>query len=253
MAMTEPPPGAGSDPTMLQTSAVRDGDDYLINGTKRFITGAEGAAYTIVMARMEDGSASMFLADMDRPGIRLSRRMESLDSCFAGGHAEMQLENLRVPATDVLGEIGKGFRYAQVRLAPARLTHCMRWLGQARRAHDVALDYVRKREAFGKPLLANQFIQFKLAELQTEVEAIGALLHKTVGLYVAGNDVTQLASMCKLKAARVARDTADPLERRLVNVVEEMVNMIETQRAYEINSKAISSVDGMLKFLNQNI
>ena len=121
---------------MLQTTAVKDGDDYVIHGTKWFITGAEGASYAIIMARMEDGSATMFLADMDQPGITVERSMDALDACFTGGHGVVSFNNLRVPAADVLGEVGQGFRYAQVRLAPARLTHCMRWLGQARRAHD---------------------------------------------------------------------------------------------------------------------
>jgi acyl-CoA dehydrogenase len=163
-AMTEPPPGAGADPSMLQTTAVRDGDEYVINGTKWFITGAEHAAFAIIMARMDDGSATMFLSDMDRPGIRLVRLMESLDSCFTGGHGVVEFENLRIPASDVLGEIGQGFRYAQVRLAPARLTHCMRWLGQARRAHDVALDHARNRQAFGKPLGEHEGVGFMLAD-----------------------------------------------------------------------------------------
>ncbi len=163
-AMTEPAPGAGADPSMLATTAVRDGDDYVINGRKWFITGAEGAAFAIIMARMEDGSASMFLTDMDRPGIRIERLMDAMDSCFTGGHAVMGFENLRVPAADVLGELGKGFKYAQVRLAPARLTHCMRWLGQARRAHDEALAYARERQAFGKPLGEHEGVSFMLAD-----------------------------------------------------------------------------------------
>ena len=95
------------------------------------------------MAKGEDGSATMFLADMDTPGIEIVRAMDSLDSAFAGGHAVVRFNNLRVPAGDILGEPGKGFRYAQVRLAPARLTHCMRWLGAARRAHDIAAHYAR--------------------------------------------------------------------------------------------------------------
>jgi acyl-CoA dehydrogenase len=163
-AMTEPSPGAGADPSMLATTAVRDGDDYLINGLKWFITGAEGADYAIVMARMEDGSATMFLTDMDRPGITLERSMDAMDSCFTGGHGVLRFDSLRVPASDVLGEIGKGFRYAQVRLAPARLTHCMRWLGQARRAHDAALAYTRRRQAFGKPLAEHEGVGFMLAD-----------------------------------------------------------------------------------------
>jgi acyl-CoA dehydrogenase len=163
-AMTEPDPGAGSDPSMLQTTAVRDGDDYVIDGVKWMITGAEGAHYAIVMARMEDGSATMFLTDMDRPGIRLERSLDAMDRCFAGGHGVLRFDKLRVPATDVLGEIGKGFRYAQVRLAPARLTHCMRWLGQARRAHDEAVAYARQRHAFGKPLAEHEGVGFMLAD-----------------------------------------------------------------------------------------
>src|SRR5690606_1133397 len=163
-AMTEPSPGAGADPSMLATTAVRDGDDYLISGTKWFITGAEGAHYAIVMARMEDGSATMFLTDMDRPGIVLERNMDAMDRCFAGGHGVLRFENLRVPAADILGEPGKGFRYAQVRLAPARLTHCMRWLGQARRAHDMAVEYASRRQAFGKPLAEHEGVGFMLAD-----------------------------------------------------------------------------------------
>lgn len=90
--------------------------------------------------------------------------MDAMDACFTGGHGVLRFDNLRVPAADVLGEIGKGFRYAQVRLAPARLTHCMRWLGQARRAHDAALAYVRKRQAFGKPLAEHEGVGFMLAD-----------------------------------------------------------------------------------------
>ena len=167
--MTEPAPGAGSDPSMLQTTAVRDGDHYVINGVKWFITGAEGAAFAIVMARLEDGRATMFLSDMDAPGIVLERQMDSLDSCFVGGHGVVRFDNLRVPATDVLGELGRGFQYAQVRLAPARLTHCMRWLGQARRAHDVATDYARRRQSFGKRLGDHEGVGFMLADNEMDL------------------------------------------------------------------------------------
>jgi acyl-CoA dehydrogenase len=162
--MTEPSPGAGSDPGMLQTQAVRDGDAFVINGVKWFITGADGAAFAIIMARMGDGSATMFLSDMDAPGINVERTMESLDRCFPGGHCVVRFENLRVPASAVLGEVGEGLRYAQVRLAPARLTHCMRWLGAARRAHDEALGYARQREAFGKKLGEHEGVGFMLAD-----------------------------------------------------------------------------------------
>ncbi|WP_439639321.1 acyl-CoA dehydrogenase family protein [Nevskia sp.] len=163
-AMTEPAPGAGSDPSMLQTTAIRDGDHYRITGSKWLITGAEGAAFAIIMARLEDGRATMFLADMAQPAIVIERQMDSLDRCFAGGHCVVHFNDLRVPASDVLGEVGEGFRYAQVRLAPARLTHCMRWLGAARRAHDVALDYARRRQAFGKRLGDHEGVGFMLAD-----------------------------------------------------------------------------------------
>jgi acyl-CoA dehydrogenase len=173
--MTEPAPGAGADPSLLNTTAVRDGDDYLINGLKWLITGADGADYAIIMARMEDGSATMFLSDMNREGIRLVRNLDAMDSCFSGGHGVVEFKNLRIPATDVLGEIGKGFRYAQIRLAPARLTHCMRWLGQARRAHDLALDYVSKRVAFGKPLVEHEGVGFMIAD--NDMDLMTARLH----------------------------------------------------------------------------
>lgn len=174
-AMTEPAPGAGSDPGMLSTTAVKDGDDYIVNGIKWFITGATGADYAIVMARMEDGTASMFLTDMSREGIHVVRQMNAMDSCFTGGHGVVEFSNVRIPAIDVLGEIGRGFQYAQVRLAPARLTHCMRWLGQARRAHDIATEYARRRHAFGKALGQHEGVGFMLADNDIDLQT--ARLH----------------------------------------------------------------------------
>ncbi len=163
-AMTEPSPGAGSDPSMLSTTATKDGDDYIINGTKWFITGADGADFVIIMARLDDGSATMFLSDMNAPGIELLRNMDALDSCFTGGHGVLQFTNLRIPANQILGELGKGFKNAQVRLAPARLTHCMRWLGQARRAQDIAIAYAKRRQAFGKTLGDHEGVGFMIAD-----------------------------------------------------------------------------------------
>lgn len=174
-AMTEPAPGAGADPSMMQTTAVKDGDHYVINGDKWFITGAEGASVAIIMAKMEDGTATMFLSDMHAAGIEYVRTMDAMDACFTGGHGVLKFNNLRVHESSVLGEIGKGFRYAQVRLAPARLTHCMRWLGQARRTHDIALDYARKRQAFGVQLGAHEGVSFMLAD--NEMDLHTARLH----------------------------------------------------------------------------
>src|ERR1700736_5464806 len=148
--MTEPAPGAGADPSMLLTTARRDGDEFVIDGRKWLITGAVGADLGIVMARNESdvggpAGATMFLTPMSAPGIHIERVLDTLDQYMTGGHAVVRLDGLRVPETAVLGRVGEGFRYAQARLAPARLTHCMRWLGAARRAHDIAPHYARRR------------------------------------------------------------------------------------------------------------
>ncbi|WP_438749539.1 acyl-CoA dehydrogenase family protein [Acinetobacter baumannii] len=176
-AMTEPAPGAGSDPSMLQTTAIADGDDYIINGRKWLITGADGASVAIIMAKMEDGSASMFLTDTNVEGFILEKNMNAMDSCFSGGHGILRFENLRIPKENVLGEIGKGFKYAQVRLAPARLTHCMRWLGQARRAHDIATQYARERQSFGKRLGDHQGVGFMLADNEMDILTTRLAVH----------------------------------------------------------------------------
>ncbi|MDD9321353.1 acyl-CoA dehydrogenase [Acinetobacter lactucae] len=176
-AMTEPAPGAGSDPSMLQTTAIEDGDDYIINGRKWLITGAEGASVAIIMAKMEDGTASMFLTDTDVDGFILEKSMNAMDSCFSGGHGILRFENLRIPKENVLGEIGKGFKYAQVRLAPARLTHCMRWLGQAKRAHDIATQYARERQSFGKRLGDHQGVGFMLADNEMDILTTRLAVH----------------------------------------------------------------------------
>ena len=200
-AMTEPAPGSGSDPSMLSTTATRDGDDYLINGRKWLITGADGAGFAIIMARMADGSATMFLTDMNREGIIHERQLDSLDSCFTGGHGQLRFENLRVPATDVLGEIGKGFRYAQVRLAPARLTHCMRWLGAARRAHDIACDYARTRNSFGKPLGEHQGVGFMLADNLMDLHVVRLAVWHCAWVLDQGQHANIDSSMAKVISA----------------------------------------------------
>jgi len=208
-AMTEPAPGAGADPSMLQTTAVKDGDNYVINGTKWFITGAEHAAFTIIMAKMEDGSATMFLSDMDRPGITLERLMDSLDSCFTGGHGVLKFENLRVPAADVLGDVGKGFRYAQIRLAPARLTHCMRWLGAARRAHDVATDYARNRKAFGKRLGEHEGVGFQLADNAMDLHGARLAIWHCAWLLDQGHKGNLESSMAKVMVSEAVWRVVD--------------------------------------------
>jgi acyl-CoA dehydrogenase len=171
-AMTEPD-GAGSDPGLLATTARRVEGGYRINGLKWLITGAEGASFAIIMAKMDggehDGKATMFLSDMDSPGIALKRQIDSIDSSFSGGHWVVRFEDLFVPDDAVLGEVGRGFRYAQVRLAPARLTHCMRWLGSAVRANDIAREYATRRTAFGKTLAEHEGVGFMLADNDMDI------------------------------------------------------------------------------------
>lgn len=203
-AMTEPAPGAGSDPSMLQTTAVADGDGFRINGRKWFITGADGAGFAIIMARMEDGTATMFLADMKQPEIVHERQMNSLDSCFTGGHGVLRFENLHVPQADVLGEVGQGFRYAQVRLAPARLTHCMRWLGQAIRAQDVAVDYARKRQAFGRRLGEHEGVGYMLADNAMDIQSARMTIWNTAWLLDKGERGNLESSMAKVMVSEAA-------------------------------------------------
>ena len=167
-AMTEPHPGAGADPGQLATRADKDGDHFVINGEKWLITGAQDAGFAIIMARAFEGDQeigpTMFFAPLPQSGFRIDRIMNTIDSSFTGGHGHIQIENLRVPASDVLGEVGQGLKYAQIRLAPARLTHCMRWLGAAQRAHDIASAYAAKRTAFGKTLIEHEGVGFMLAD-----------------------------------------------------------------------------------------
>ena len=197
-AMTEPSPGAGSDPSMLLTTAVRDDADYVLNGRKWFITGADGADYVIIMARTEDDQATMFLADMNSPGIKIERNMDAMDQCFTGGHGVLHFDQLRIPADQILGELGQGFRYAQIRLAPARLTHCMRWLGQARRAHDIALAYAQKRQAFGKRLGDHEGIGFMLADNDMDLQTARLHILHTAWLLDQGNKCNYESSRAKV-------------------------------------------------------
>lgn len=199
--MTEPHPGAGSDPSMLLTSAIQDGEHYIINGRKWFITGADGAAFAIIMAKLEDGRATMFITDTDRPGFVVERCMDTLDTCFPGGHGVVRFDNLRVPATDILGELGEGFKYAQVRLSPARLTHCMRWLGAARRAHDIATEYARSRYAFKKPLGQHEGVGFMLADNELDIHSARLAIWHTAWVLDQGNLALHESSVAKVFVA----------------------------------------------------
>jgi acyl-CoA dehydrogenase len=169
--MTEPAleGGAGSDPSMMKTTAVEDGDSWVINGRKTYITGCDGAQVGIVMAMAAQG-ATMFLVELPHPAIRIVRLLDTIDDSMPGGHAEVAIEGLRVPAEDMLGAAGDGFRYAQIRLAPARLSHCMRWHGLATRAQEIATDYACRRHAFGKALIDHEGVGFMLAENQIDLK-----------------------------------------------------------------------------------
>jgi acyl-CoA dehydrogenase len=167
-AMTEPE-GAGSDPNQLATEAVFDGTDYVVNGRKWLITGANGARTWIIMARVAPNSfggegPTLFLCEGDTPGIEIERVMNTMDRNYVEGHGVVVFNDLRLPASSVLGEVGQALRYAQLRLAPARLTHCMRWLGAASRAQSIAIEHARTRTAFGKPIGDHQGVGFMIAD-----------------------------------------------------------------------------------------
>jgi acyl-CoA dehydrogenase len=202
--MTEPEGGAGSDPSMMKTRADEQADgSYRINGLKWLITSALGAKVAIVMARTFDRAgtdlgATMFLTEADAPGIEIEEVLETMDHNAVGGHAVIRLNDLHLPAESVLGEVGAGFRYAQVRLGPARLTHCMRWLGAARRCHDIATDYARTRHAFGKPIGEHQGIGFQLADNLTEMQTARLLILHCAWVLDQGSQAREESSMAKL-------------------------------------------------------
>jgi acyl-CoA dehydrogenase len=213
-SMTEPDGGAGSDPGLLKTTAQRVGDDYIINGRKWLITGAPGASINIVMARTEDASgrdlgATMFLVDMDAPGFAIKRILNTLDSNSPGGHAEVEFRDVRVGSDRILGEVGKGFRYAQVRLAPARLTHCMRWLGAARRCHAIATDYARKRQSFGRPIGEHQGVGFMIADNEMDIQMCRLAIWHAAWLLDQGQQARLETSMYKVYCSEALSRVVD--------------------------------------------
>lgn len=208
--MTEPAEdgGAGSDPSMMQTTCRLDGNHWVINGTKKFITGAEGAKVGIVMAKSEDG-ACLFLVDLPDPAIRTLRILDTIDNSMPGGHAEIAIEDLRVPADQMLGAPGDGFKYAQIRLSPARLSHCMRWLGLAIRANQIATDYACRRHAFGKPLVDHEGVGFMLAENLIDIKASELMIDWCAGVLDTGSLGTAESSMAKVAVSESLMRIAD--------------------------------------------
>lgn len=208
--MTEPASdgGAGSDPSMMRTTCMPDGNHWVINGRKAFITGADGAQIGIVMAKGEEG-ASMFLVDLPDPAIRIERLLDTIDSSMPGGHAVVTIENLRLPADQMLGSPGEGFKLAQVRLAPARLTHCMRWLGACTRAHEIASDYACRRQAFGKPLVDHEGVGFMLAENLIDLKQAELMINWCAGVLDGGAPGTVESSMTKVAVSEALMRIAD--------------------------------------------
>jgi acyl-CoA dehydrogenase len=208
--MTEPAEdgGAGSDPSMLKTQARRDGEHWVINGRKAFITGADGARVGIVMAKSEEG-ATMFLVELPHPAIRIERVLDTIDSTSPGGHSIIAIDGLRVHTNQILGSAGEGFRYAQVRLAPARLTHCMRWLGACRRAQEIAVEYAVRREAFGKQLIDHEGVGFMLADNQIELQQAELMIDWCAGVLDGGAPGTTESSMTKVAVAEALFRIAD--------------------------------------------
>jgi len=208
--MTEPAEdgGAGSDPSMMITTCRPDGNHWVINGRKAFITGACGARVGIIMARSEDG-ACMFLVDLPDPAIRIERVLDTIDSSMPGGHAVIAIDNLRVPADQMLGASGEGFKYAQVRLSPARLSHCMRWLGGCIRAQEIASAYACKRQAFGKPLIDHEGVGFMLAENMIDLRQCELMIDWAAGVLDTGSLATVESSMAKVAVSEALMRVAD--------------------------------------------
>lgn len=213
-AMTEPSPGAGADPNGLNTVAVRSSGGWIINGRKRFITGADGAAFFIIMARTagrpgDRGGATMFLAPAETAGISIDRHIRTTDRSMIGGHCEMTFADVFVPDENVLGEVNEGYRYAQVRLGPARMTHVMRWMGVARRCHDVALNYVAERDGFGGKLGDLGMMQQMIADNEIDLAASNALLVQACHALDCGEHASNETSIAKTFAAEAYSRIAD--------------------------------------------
>lgn len=208
--MTEPAEdgGAGSDPSMMKTGCVLDGNHWVINGRKTFITGADGAQVGIIMAKAEEG-ACMFVVDLPDPAIRIEHIPNTIDSSMPGGHATIQIENLRVPADQMLGNAGEGFQYAQIRLSPARLSHCMRWLGCCIRADEIATDYANRRSAFGKPLIDHEGVGFMLAENMIDIKQSELMIQWCASVLDSGSLGTVESSMAKVAVSEALMRIAD--------------------------------------------
>jgi acyl-CoA dehydrogenase len=211
-AMTEPHPGSGSDPGMMLTRAEKRNDRYIIRGRKWFITGADGAAHFILMARTSDDprrGLTAFLYHKDQPGWRIVRRIPIMGPEEHGGHCEIEFDGLEVPQENVLMQEGDGLRITQIRLGPARLTHCMRWLGFAKRCVEIAQEYVSKREGFGIKLEDRESVQIKLGDIAHQIEIGRLLTMKAAWMLDHGSRARKEVSMAKIQVAAALHNAAD--------------------------------------------
>jgi acyl-CoA dehydrogenase len=211
-AMTEPHPGGGSDPTMMLTRADRTNRGWRIHGRKWFITGAEGAGRFIVMARTSDDprkGITAFLVDAGQPGWRIERRIGIMGPEEHGGHCEIVFDGLEVADENVLMEPGDGFKVTQIRLGPARLTHCMRWLGLSKRCMEIASAYAAERKGFGVRLADRETVQVKLGNLAHQIEIGRLLVMKAAWLLDQGDRAKTAVSMAKIHMAETLHRAAD--------------------------------------------
>lgn len=207
-AMTEPAPGAGSDPSMLKTRAVRLAGGWRIDGHKWFITGAVGAHVAIVLAQTDEGP-TQFIVETANPGFKLMRSIPAIDPFAIGGHGEIVFENCVVQHDAVLGEVGSGFIYAQQRLEPARISHCMRLAGRARRALEEAQAYVNERMSFGQRLADLQQVQAMVADCHVDLHATRLMTLDCAARMDAGLSVKNESAMTKVFASEALHRVAD--------------------------------------------
>jgi acyl-CoA dehydrogenase len=212
-AMTEPEV-AGSDPTGLRTIAVREGDEWVINGHKWFTSGAIGSAFAIVMAVTDPAApprkrASMIIVPTDTPGFNIIRAVGVMGSGGVGGHCEIRFENCRVPVANLLGTEHEGFKLAQARLGPGRIQHCMRWIGAANRSFEMMCRYALKRESFGEALGQKQTVQNWIADSAAEISAARLMTLHAAWKMDRGEDARIEISLIKFFNARVLHDVID--------------------------------------------
>jgi len=211
-AMTEPHPGGGSDPSMIRTRAEKQGDRYVITGRKWFITGGEEAAHFILVARTSDDprhGLTAFLFHRDQPGWKIVRRIGIMGPEEHGGHCELEFDGLEIPEEDILAGVGRGLKVTQVRLGPARLTHCMRWLGLSKRCVEIAREYAERREGFGVRLAERETVQVMLGELAMAIEIGRLLVMKAAWELDRGGFARKEISMAKVHVANVLHKAAD--------------------------------------------